>query len=256
MEVLPVGNGAQCLEADIELLLHPTGGRVPARVGANRAIRRDARSTSATGADTVRWVSVPESAQLADTFAAIARELESAAGPEQTRDVVTHHAVEQVPGCDYAAISLIHRAGTVSSVAATADVAYRVDQIQYETGQRPCLDALRDHVVLNLDDIAHENLDDIAHEQRWPEFVRRATAETGIASMLAFRLFTADDVTGSLNLYSTRPHAFDTHSRAVGTILAAHAAIALLAAGEHETSNNLRGPRWRRAARSARPSAS
>lgn len=57
--------------------------------------------------------------------------------------------------------------------------------------------------------------------------------------MLAFRLFTADDLTGSLNLYATQPYAFNGHSRAVGTILAAHAAIGLVAAGEHEESGHL-----------------
>ena len=176
-------------------------------------------------------MSAPQSEQLADIFATIARELEAADGPEETREVVTRHAVEQVPGCAYAAISLIHRAGTVSTAAATDEAAHRVDQIQYDTGEGPCLGSITDHVVYQADDLRQE--------QRWPHFARRATAETDIASMLAFRLFTAEDVTGSLNLYSTRPHAFNDHSRAVGTILAAHAAIALLAANEHENSGHL-----------------
>ena len=178
-------------------------------------------------------MSVPESEQLATTFATIARELEAAPGPRETRDVVTRHAVEQVPGCAYAAISLIHRGGAVSTVAATHEIAHRVDQIQYDTGEGPCLDAISDHVIYQLDDLPRE-------EPRWPDFIPRAKAETDVGSMLAFRLFTAEDLTGSLNLYSTEPYAFNGHSRAVGTILAAHAAIALLAAGEHENADHLR----------------
>ena len=78
--------------------------------------------------DSLCWVSVSESEQLADTFATIARELEAATGPGRTQEVVTRHAVEQVPGCAYAAISLVRRGGAVSTVAATDEIAERVDQ--------------------------------------------------------------------------------------------------------------------------------
>lgn len=176
-------------------------------------------------------MSASEAEQLATTFATIARELEAAAGSEKTREVITRHAVEQVPGCSYAAISLIQRDGSVSTVAATHEIARRVDQVQFDTGEGPCLAAFDEHVVVAVDDLRYE--------QRWSAFSRRAADETGIASMLAFRLFTADDVTGSLNLYSLQAHAFTERSRTVGAVLAAHAAIALLATRDHEEIQNL-----------------
>jgi hypothetical protein len=46
---------------------------------------------------------------------------------------------------------------------------------------------------------------------------------------------------GAFNLYSRHPAAFDEHSCAVGTVLAAHAAIAMSAAREHERADQLGG---------------
>ena len=53
-------------------------------------------------------------------------------------------------------------------------------------------------------------------------------------SILSFRLLVQGDTIGALNLYSRRPAAFDPRGRAVGSILAAHAAIALTAASERQ----------------------
>ena len=57
--------------------------------------------------------------------------------------------------------------------------------------------------------------------------------------MLSFRLFTSGDEVGALNLYGRRPHSFGEQSRAIGPILAAHAAIALAAAREHQNAQSL-----------------
>ena len=53
-------------------------------------------------------------------------------------------------------------------------------------------------------------------------------------SMVSFRLFVQGDTIGVLNLYARRPAAFDQHGCAVGTVLAAHAAIAVSAARQRE----------------------
>ena len=59
-------------------------------------------------------------------------------------------------------------------------------------------------------------------------------------SMLAFRMFVAGDTLGSLNLYSKQPEAFAEDSLAMGTILAAHASVALRAAQTKEDLARLR----------------
>jgi GAF domain-containing protein len=168
---------------------------------------------------------------LAEDFAAIARLLQAEATPELTQDRITRTAIDAIGGCDHAAISLILRRGGVHTVAATDDVAVRVAEIQYDTGQGPCLDALSGHGTSVIDDLASDG--------RWPVFSRRTVAETGVRSMLSFQLFVQGETIGALNLYSRRPAAFDLHGRVVGTVLAAHAAIALTAAQERKHVQNL-----------------
>ncbi len=169
--------------------------------------------------------------KLAAVFADIARHLQAQDSPEKVRERVTRAAVDTVEGCDHAAISVVRRHGGIETVAATDDVAPRVDAIQYEVGQGPCLDAITEHEVYLIDDLAAD--------ERWPPFSHRAAQETGVRSMLSFRLFVEKDTIGALNLYSRRPDAFDEHARAVGTVLAAHAAIAVQGAQQRERAEQL-----------------
>ena len=60
------------------------------------------------------------------------------------------------------------------------------------------------------------------HLTQWPKLVAIALEE-GIAGILAFRLFVAEDTLGALDLYSYTAGAFDDSTRAVGMIFAAHA---------------------------------
>ena len=83
------------------------------------------------------------------------------------------------------------------------------------------------------------SIDDLREDERWPGFSARAVEETGVRSMLSFRLFVQSDTIGALNLYSRHPVAFDAHSCAIGTVLAAHAAIAMSAAVEHQRADQL-----------------
>ncbi|MDQ4090897.1 MAG: hypothetical protein M3163_11445 [Actinomycetota bacterium] len=63
--------------------------------------------------------------------------------------------------------------------AASDDVPHAVDAIQYETGEGPSIDAIREHEVFESGDLAHE--------KRWPKFAGRAHRETGVTSVLSFR---------------------------------------------------------------------
>jgi GAF domain-containing protein len=167
-------------------------------------------------------VTESEQAALAAVFADIARQLQGQTSAERTQDRVTRAAVTTVGGCDHAAISIISRRGGLHTVSATDDVPRRVDAIQYDAGEGPCLDVLAE--------LQTSVIDDLAGDERWPVFSRRAVDETGVRSMLSFRLFVQGETMGVLNLYSRRPVAFDEHGCAIGTVLAAHAAIAMSAA--------------------------
>jgi GAF domain-containing protein len=162
--------------------------------------------------------------ELAGVFADIARQLQAEGPPEKVWSRISRAAVKTVDGCDHAGISLVRRRGHIETVGATDDVPPRVDAIQYEVGQGPCLAAIAEHEVFVIDDLTGD--------ERWPRFSRRAAEETGMRSMLSFRLFVEGDTFGALNLYSREVAAFDEHAGAVGTVLAAHGAIAMQSARE------------------------
>jgi transcriptional regulator with GAF, ATPase, and Fis domain len=164
-------------------------------------------------------------------FAGIARELEAETSRGRTQDRVTRAAVRTVEGCDHAAISIVRRRGGIETVGATDEVPSRVDAIQYEVGQGPCLQAIAEQVTVVIDDLAGD--------VRWPAFCRRAVEETGVRSMVSIRLFVGEDTMGSMNLYSRRAGVFDEQACAVGTVLAAHAAIALSAVADRERAAQL-----------------
>ncbi|ALL79515.1 hypothetical protein AD006_30250 (plasmid) [Pseudonocardia sp. EC080610-09] len=100
----------------------------------------------------------------------------------------------------------------------TDRAAQRMHVLQNDLGEGPCLSALSDHVAYQIDDLRTD--------ERWPRFARRVAAEMPVASiMLPFRLCASHGATGALNLYADEPHAFNLHSRAVSTVLAAHVAL-------------------------------
>ena len=161
----------------------------------------------------------------ADAFAEIARALLAEDDVQHTLQKICDLAVETIDGCDHAGISFL-KGRKVDTPAASDDVPCRVDAIQYESGEGPCLDAIRDHEVFQTGDLGREH--------RWPNFAARAQEETGITSMLCFRLFVEGDTLGALNLYSKAADAFGEESRTVGLVFAAHAAVALSSAMHDE----------------------
>jgi GAF domain-containing protein len=154
--------------------------------------------------------------------------------PTQSPDTlvaVTRLAVAAVPGVEQASISE-GRGGRFRTLASTGAIATAGDLIQYELGTGPCIDALVGDTVYRSHDVSQDT--------RWPEFGRRAHAETGATSMMSLRLFMeGDERTAGLNMYSTRPDAFDDDAYAVANVVATHCATALIAASARERVENL-----------------
>lgn len=162
---------------------------------------------------------------LAAQLGRLARSLEAEADSGAVLDDIVAAAVQIVPGVDAASISLMVARRRISSEHRTGALPERVDAIQTETGQGPCIDAAYDHQTVHVPDLAHE--------QRWPDFSRRAY-EAGAGSMLSLQLFVQGDALGALNLYNTRPGGFDDRSEQVGLLFASHAAVAFAAARKVE----------------------
>ena len=121
------------------------------------------------------------------------------------------------------------------AVACTDPVAAQADDIQYRTGDGPCLHAVR-HGSLAL-------VDDVVADDRWPRFSQRAAA-LGIRSCLMVPLFADDGPAGALNLYARRPGAFGPAETARAEHFARHASgaltLALRMASCHDLNDQLR----------------
>ena len=172
---------------------------------------------------------VPALAHLGDVMSRVARQLQEDHGDvESTLQAITAAAVRTVPHADECGISYVIGRRRIAPRAWTSDLPRTVDALQERLGQGPCLDAVWEHEIVRVDDVAVE--------ERWPEFARQASA-LGVSSMMCFQLFVAGDHLGALNMYSRTPGAFDDESQDIGLLFASHAAVAL-AGAEHE--ENLR----------------
>lgn len=166
----------------------------------------------------------------ARAFAVIARALQSEGTAQEVLQRIVDLGPELIEGCEEAGITTVV-AGRMTTPATSGPGPIAVDRIQYETNQGPCLDALRKHAVFVTDDLTTEI--------RWPLFASRAAKETGVHSMLSFRLFVDQDTFGSLNLYATSRAAFGPLAIATGGVFAAHAAVALSSALDRDRSEYL-----------------
>jgi GAF domain-containing protein len=162
---------------------------------------------------------VPEFRRLAELFTKLGNDL--AASPDVTTAlrVIADTAVRAVDGAEHAAVTTVTQ-GELETVAHTSDLPLAVDAIQYDLHSGPCVDAIVAQTVFRCDDLRTD--------LRWPEFGHRAAAETGVLSMLSFRMFFEDsNLIVGLNLYSKKPAAFTDESETTGLILATHGALAL-----------------------------
>ena len=158
-------------------------------------------------------------------FGEVARRLAAHEDQQATLATIVNLAVDHLDGCEFAGISLIE-GRRITSPASSNDVPKVVDTIQTELDEGPCLDAITEHEVFQTGDLAAE--------ERWPRFASVAHEQTGVSSILALRLFVEEDTMGALNLYSTRPDAFDDTDVALASVFAAHAAVAVSAARREE----------------------
>ncbi|AKK30244.1 GAF and ANTAR domain-containing protein [Mycobacterium sp. EPa45] len=157
---------------------------------------------------------------MARTLGDLAVRLQAQKGTGDTLRVIVDAAARIVPGVRWVGISLIQR-GSVVAQAPTDPIVAKLDELQSELGDGPCITALREHHTVLIDDMSRES--------RWPEFVRQAIA-LEVHSLLSFQLFVEPETLGAMNLYGAQPHCFSQESVDVGTIVAQHAAVAMFGA--------------------------
>lgn len=91
-----------------------------------------------------------------EVFADVARSLLVQEKVQQTLQRVVDLAVETIEGCDHAGVTF-QRDTQLSTPAASSDIPPQVDAIQYETGEGPCLDAMREHEVFASGNLRDES---------------------------------------------------------------------------------------------------
>jgi GAF domain-containing protein len=144
-------------------------------------------------------------------------------------------AARGIPGAESTSITLV-RDEVGYTAAHHGEMALAADELQYERGYGPCMDAGRGGVPLRVDDMRTE--------QRWPDYAARVL-ETGVRSSLSLPLPFQNITIGALNVYSTLPAAFASdESLQAGLTVAESIAIAVANADAHaqmaEQSSNMR----------------
>jgi len=162
---------------------------------------------------------------LAVRMAELAR---ASAGPRSVQEVlseVTTAAVELIPGIDTAGILLVSRGGRFESVAGTSELPHELDELQRILDEGPCLAAATNDLVVQVGDFRED--------ARWPAYAAEAV-KIGVLSGLSYKLYTSEQTAGALNLFGFSPRGWDEESVMTGSVLAAHAAAALLASRHAE----------------------
>lgn len=153
-------------------------------------------------------------------MADLARAVATRRSVDQILVDVTAAAIELIPGVDTAGVLLIGTGGKFESLAGTSSLPYQLDELQVTFQEGPCMQAALADVVVRTEDFREET--------RWPSYSKVAV-DIGVLSGLSIKLYTADRTAGALNLFGFQPRAWDAEAETIGTVLAAHAAAALMA---------------------------
>ncbi|CAN5544871.1 GAF and ANTAR domain-containing protein [soil metagenome] len=137
------------------------------------------------------------------------------------------------PAC-MAGIAMHDEHGKHGTRVFTAPEAVVIDDVQYETGRGPCLDAWRTGIPVHLDDLSDLG----AAEGLYDEFVAGARAY-GIASTLSVPMLADGRTIGALNLYARQAHGFDAEATALAIDLAVAGAVVMVNAAAYEGAHEL-----------------
>jgi DNA-binding NarL/FixJ family response regulator len=166
---------------------------------------------------------------LAAAMAAAARRMRTPDLMEEGLQQIAEAAARSIPHFGHAGISLLTRGGREVTKAATDELVWKLDTLQYDLEEGPCVDAMHGPRVVAAPHMASQ--------KRWPNYTPEAV-KLGLRSQLAVKLYLDDQGTlGGLNLYSTAADDIDVEAEHMAELFAAHAAIALGSVVERDQLN-------------------
>jgi hypothetical protein len=151
---------------------------------------------------------------------------------DEILDAIVRAAVDVVPGCDHACVSSLTAPRTLTTRAASDDIARHMDELETEAGEGPCLDSI-------IED-SFQRDDDIAHRATWPRLAELTLARTPVRGMVGYRLLPDDGLPSALNIFSDEPGALTDAAADVGAVVASFTTVALAAVEHRDAAENLR----------------
>jgi hypothetical protein len=174
----------------------------------------------------------PQAVKPTDAFAELGRidfgETDLAAALTTVADL----ARRGIPGADAVSITLVGPGGA-HTAAFAGQPAVTVDEWQYRQGHGPCLAAAAATITVTVPDMAGEG--------RWPDWADRAIA-AGVYSSLSIGLPLRESVSGALNVYAAKPHAFDEDAVVLAETFSGYAAVAMANARPDDGTATPAGP--------------
>jgi GAF domain-containing protein len=158
---------------------------------------------------------------MSQSLSALHQELARVVLVDRELDAVLTEIVQiarrALPGSEASSITLI-REERGYTAAFDGQLAMDADELQYDRGYGPCLDAGRSGEVFIIADMRAE--------ERWPDYARHGVA-LGVRSSLSIPLPFQGASIGALNNYARRPDAFGEADVAPAEEVAAFVAIAV-----------------------------
>lgn len=170
-------------------------------------------------------------ADPATVFSALAEIIYQGTESSEVYAAICVAATLVVTGCDHASLLVRHGSRYVT-VGASDRVAQRIDDMERQAGDGPCVDAIEEETPQIETDLTTPN--------QWPQLAARMVAETPVRGAMGFRILVDRRKTGALNLFSDKAGVFDTESAGQAIVLASFASVAINAVAQGDDVSTLR----------------
>jgi hypothetical protein len=128
-------------------------------------------------------------------------------------------AVQTIPGCRWAAVTAWPADRPPRSLAVSHEIARIADQMQYDLGEGPCLDATSHRAPVHVPDLLTDD--------RWPKLRAAVADRSAVRGVLSLHLAEVPDE-AALNLYSDRAGALDREAIPGAVLFATHARVLMI----------------------------